>query len=203
MSEERKTSRGVWRWRELERKRPWWCRTYYNSWKNVMLRLPSAPIHPESFRDKTTTKTLQFLNKVRTQLPSTLYCEPQLRMHYNALMASETLFMQPLCPSLRCQSCPISVPLPLPKWTLCMLMSLKACSFLFSQVGQHGIITPPNTYYNIFLPAECWPMVPSFTIYRIIKCFWSSLNTRLSKLGIQLWLNVLGHHRLKSDPTVI
>lgn len=27
---------------------------------------------------------------------------------------------------------------------------------------------PPNTYYNVFLPVECWPMVPSFTTYCII-----------------------------------
>lgn len=27
---------------------------------------------------------------------------------------------------------------------------------------------PQNTYYNVFLPVECWPVAPSFTTSRII-----------------------------------
>lgn len=96
-------------------------------------------------------------------------------MYYGAkvLMASTTLSGSAYAAIMPQLALPVS-----PPW-VCLSYSQNEPIVLYANVPKSLLILllpswpaqlnhPPNTYYNVFLPSERWPVVPSFTTYRII-----------------------------------
>lgn len=159
---------------ELERKRPWWCR---NILKFMTACQATTATSTNSSWDSQKQDTNQNLTPPQQsqskQLLSSLHCEPQLHVQYDAktLMASKTLsgsahtaimpqFALPVSP----HECAFATAKMNPLYA-----NVPKSSLIFMLPSWPAQLNhPPNTYYNVFLPVECWPVVPSFTTYRII-----------------------------------